>query len=72
VKRSERLKQIGESNVSILNLVELWKEEEGRKQLLNLAEARKEILGEEVDKLSSIDEVKARMMGIDKNEIFNG
>ena len=72
VKRSERLKMAGESNVSILNLVELWKEEEGRKQLINLAEARKEVLGEEVEKLSSIDEVKAKMMGIDQNEVFNG
>jgi len=52
LKRSERLKQIGETNISILNLVELWKEEEGRKQLIRLAEARKKVLGTEVEKLS--------------------
>ena len=72
LKRSERLKRAGESNVSILNLVELWKEEDGRKQLIGLAEARKKIINDEVKNLSSIDEIKAKMMGIDPNEIFNG
>ena len=61
-------KQIKE-NASILNLVRLWKEVESRKNLLHLAEMRKKTVDEEVRKLSDIDEVKARILGLGEDEI---
>ena len=71
-KRSDRLKKMGDSNVSILNLVEVWKEEEGRKQMIALAEARKEVVSKEIRNLSSMDEIKAKMLGISEDEVLNG
>lgn len=71
-KRSDKLKkQIGE-NASILNLVQLWKEEESRKKLIKMAEKRKESLKNEIEKLSTMDEIKAKIMGISDEEIING
>ena len=68
-KRSDRLKKEIKENASILNLVRLWKEEESRKNLLHLAEIRKKTVGEEVQKLSDIDEVKARILGLGEDEV---
>lgn len=72
IKRSEKLSKQVKENASILNLVELWKEEESRKEMLKLAEMRKESLSKEIDRLSTIDEIKARIMGISKDEVLNG
>ena len=68
-KRSDRLKKEIKENASILNLVRLWKEEESRKNLLHLAEIRKKTVDEEVQKLSDIDEVKARILGLGEDEV---
>ena len=68
-KRSDRLKKEIKENASILNLVRLWKEEESRINLLHLAEIRKKTVDEEVRKLSDIDEVKARILGLGEDEI---
>lgn len=71
-KRSDRLKkQIGD-NASILNLVEMWKEEESRKKMIHLAEMRKEVVKGEIKNLSTMDEVKSRIMGISEDEVLNG
>ena len=64
-------KQIKE-NASILNLVQLWKEEDNRKKLVKLAELRKKTVKDEIEKLSTIDEVKARIMGITEGEVSDG
>ena len=69
-KRSHRLKNQLEENASILNLVEVWKEEEGRKKMIALAEMRKEAIAEEIDNISSMDEIKARVLGLTKEEIL--
>ena len=71
-KRSARLSKQIKENASILNLVQLWKDEESRKKMVALAEVRKKALEKEVEKLSSLDEVKARIMGLTKEEVFNG
>jgi hypothetical protein len=72
VKRSDRLKKMSEASASVINLVEMWKEEESRKQMIKLAELRKEVLSEEINNLSSMDEVKSRIMGISEDEVLNG
>jgi hypothetical protein len=72
VKRSDRLNKEIKQNASILNLVQLWKDEESRAKLIQLAEKRKKVVKKEIRNLSSMDEVKARIMGITEDEILNG
>ena len=71
-KRSDRLKNQIKENASIINLVQMWKEEESRNKLIQLAELRKKVVKSEIDNLSSMDEVKARILGIGPDEILNG
>ena len=71
-KRSDRLKNQIKENASILNLVQMWKEEETREKMLRLAELRKKVVSEEVHKLTSMDEMKARIMGLSEEEVLNG
>tara|TARA_B100001123_G_C15342500_1_gene1035583 strand:- start:3313 stop:4431 length:1119 start_codon:yes stop_codon:yes gene_type:complete len=71
-KRSDRLKNQIKENASILNLVQLWKEEESRKKLIELAERKKQVISEEVDKFEDMDDVKCRIMGLSKDEAVNG
>lgn len=70
-KRSDRLKNQLKENASILNLVEMWKSEESRQKMIHLAQLRKESISEEVEKLSSMDEIKARIMGLSEDEVLN-
>jgi len=71
-KRSDKLKNQIKENASVIHLVQMWKEEESRKKLIALAELRKKSVKEEIEKLSSMDEVKARIMGISEDEVLNG
>jgi len=72
IKRSDRMKQLTEASASVINLVEMWKEEESRKQMIQLAELRKQVLSKEINKLSNMDEIKSRIMGISEDEVLNG
>ena len=38
----------------------------------SLAEMKKEIIKEEVDRLSSMDEIKCRILGLGEDEALNG
>lgn len=71
-KRSDRIAQLRSANASILNLVQLWKEEKSRKKLLHLGDARKKLLERSAGELSTMEEIKARIMGLDVNYIVNG
>jgi hypothetical protein len=68
-KRSDRLKNQIRDNASILNLVEMWKNEESRQKMIKLAQLRKKSLKEEKDNLENMDEMKARIMGLSEDEI---
>jgi len=70
--RSNKLSKKINQNASILNLVEAWKSQEFRIKMIRLAEMQKETLGEEVDNLASMDDLKCRILGIDKDEAMNG
>jgi hypothetical protein len=50
----------------------MWKEEESRKKLIDLAEIRKKDLKKEIKNLSTMDEVKARILGLSEDEVLNG
>ena len=71
-KRSSRLSKKIHDNASILNLVETWKEEEGRKELIRIAELRKKVIKDEIVKLSTMDDIKARIIGLSEEEALNG
>ena len=68
-KRSDKLKKQITENASILNLVKVWKEEESRRKLIQLAELRRKSVSEEADKLSEMDEIKARILGLDIDDV---
>ena len=70
-KRSERIDKRRKENASILNLVEAWKFEEKRLQLILLAEKRKESIKEEINNLSNMDDVKALLAGISVDKMYN-
>lgn len=70
--RAERKSKEIKESASILNLVNLWKHEESRKQLIQLAEKEKENLKANIDELSNMDEVKARVLGLSKEEAMYG
>jgi len=72
VKRSDRLSKQIKENASILNLVQMWKEEESRLQLIRLAERRKTLVKNEIERLSTMDEIKCRILGISEDEVLNG
>jgi hypothetical protein len=70
--RSKRIALRQEENASILNLVQAWKDEERRKSIIMLADAQKKNLQEEAQRLSSMDELKAVIRGINIDEMVNG
>jgi len=72
VKRSEKLSKQVKETASIINLVQMWKEEESRAKLIKMAEMRKQVIEKEIDRLSTMDEVKCKILGISKDEILNG
>jgi hypothetical protein len=71
-KRSARLSKQVKDNASILNLIQLWKAEETRRELLAHAEKEQKNIAKEVDNLSSMSDIKARILGLTKEEILNG
>ena len=72
VKRSERLSNQVKDNASILNLVQMWKDEETRNEMIKMADMRREVLKGEVGRLSSMDDVKARIFGLTEEEVLDG
>jgi hypothetical protein len=68
--RSERLKKIQSNTANILALVEAFQQEEERKRMLVLAKAQREKVKLEADRLESVDELKARILGISKYEVL--
>lgn len=71
-KRSDRIAQLRSGNASILNLVQLWKEEKTRLKLLHLADARRKVVEKAANELGGMEEVKARIMGIDIDFLIHG
>ena len=71
-KRSARLSKQVKENASILNLVEMWKDEENRQKMIHLAELRKKVVKDEVNRLSGMEEIRARIMGLSEEEAIDG
>lgn len=71
-KRSDRLSKDIKENSSILNLLEIWKSAKTRKEFALLAEKRKEKVADEIERLSSMEDVLCRVIGLPKDEALNG
>ena len=71
-KRSERIKKQLDASASILNLVEMWKEEENRIKLIKLANLRRQIVKDEIENLTDMDEVKSKILGLTEGEVLDG
>lgn len=71
-KRSSRIKDQRGNSANIANLLAWWKDEEERKKALHWAEIRRQDMETEISRLESIDEMKARILGISKSELLNG
>ncbi len=69
-KRSKRNEERMNANASILNLVDAWKQEEHRAELLALAELEKLADSQEADRLMDMDGVMALISGISKEEAW--
>jgi len=66
--RAKRISQRQDQNASILSLVESFQNEEERKLMVKMAEMQKQAISEEANKLESMNEWKARVLGISKND----
>jgi hypothetical protein len=71
-KRSARLDKQLKDNASVLNLIQVWRTEEGRTEWLKHAEREQAAVAKEVDHLTSLSELKARIFGLTKDEIKYG
>ncbi len=68
---SEKNKDMIDRSRSFAAFIELVKRKEGRDKLIKIAEAEKEDLKEEVEKISGYDWVIAEAWGLGKNEILD-
>ncbi len=71
-KRSDRLKKEIKDNASILVLVQAWRNEEERVRWVRMAQAKEQEVKEEIVRLETMDEMKARILGIGVNEALHG
>jgi hypothetical protein len=68
--RQARLKARGEQNGSIAALVEAFQEKEERDRMILMAEMQNKLIEDEADRLETMDEYKARILGISKQELL--
>ena len=68
--RAKRVQNKQHQNASILNLVQLFQEEEERNVMIKIAEMQKQLVSEEADELESMPDWKARVLGLRKEDVI--
>lgn len=68
--RSKRIQSNVQKNASILNLVELFQEEEERLIMVKMAEMQKKSIEKEADTLEKMPDWKARVLGVNKRDVI--
>lgn len=68
--RAERMKKSQKENASFLSIVQLFQEEEERKNMIRIAEMQKLAVKEESERLEGMAEWKARILGIGPNDVI--
>lgn len=66
--RAERMKKNQKENASFLAIVQMFQEEEERKNMVHMAEMQKKIIKEEAERLEGMAEWKARVLGISQED----
>ena len=66
--RAERMKKNQKANASFLAIVQMFQEEEERKNMVRMAEMQKKIIKEEAERLEGMAEWKARILGISQDD----
>lgn len=57
-------------NASILSLVQMFQEEDERKNMIRIAEMQKELVSKEAERLEGMAAFKARVLGISKEDVI--
>jgi hypothetical protein len=68
VSRAKREDKFKDDNGSVIALIQAWKNQETREQMLQLAMKEKELEADEVEKISSLDRLLILVAGVSKNE----
>ena len=68
--RGERMKNKQKENASFLSIVQLFQEEEERKNMVRIAEMQKELIKEEAQRLEGMSAWKARVLGIGIDDVL--
>ena len=68
--RSERMKNRQRDNASILSLVQMFQDEEERKNMIRIAEMQKKLVKEEAGRLEGMSSFKARVLGISQEDVI--
>ena len=67
--RAKRVQNKQNANASILNLVQLFQEEEERKVMLKIAKMQREMVADEAKNIESMPDWKARVLGLRKDDV---
>jgi hypothetical protein len=68
--RSERMKNKQRENASVLSLVQMFQDEEERRNMVRLAEIQKKLVKDEAVRLEGMDAFKARVLGISQEDVI--
>jgi hypothetical protein len=66
--RAERMKKNQKDNASFLAIVQMFQEEEERKNMVRMAEMQKKLIKEEAERMEGMAEWKARILGINQDD----
>lgn len=64
--RNDRMEGRLRQNASFLQAVEAWRDEEIRKRLIDIAEKRKQMVKNEIERLDTLDAIKCEIWGLNK------
>ena len=68
--RAKRVASRNEQTASILNIVQLFQEEEERNIMIRMAEMQKQIIKKEADEIESMSDWKSRVLGVRKQDVI--
>lgn len=68
--RNDRLEGRIKENASFLHAVEAWRDEDKRRRLIAIAEKRKQMVKDEVERLDTLDAIKCEIWGLNKESFL--
>lgn len=69
-KRSDRMKDKKDTRGNILNLIQTFRNHEERQRMLAIAKLQQEAIEQEVERLETLDQFKARILGIGRDAVL--